>query len=76
MEKLLSIEEVAELLGLEYKSVYRLVRGGELVAARVGRVYRVSPADLSAYLERQKQAVRQETTGKTQFAEQEAEERV
>ena len=69
MEKLLSIEDVAEILGLEYKSVYRLVRNGELPAARIGRVYRVSRVDLSAFLEKQKQAVHMEVTGKKHFAQ-------
>ena len=71
MEKLLSIEDIAEILGLEYKSVYRLVRSGELPAARIGRVYRVSKADLSAYLEQQKQVVHEQTTGKKSFAQKE-----
>lgn len=64
MEKLLSIEEVAEILGLEYKSIYRLIRAGELPAARIGRVYRVNKADLAAFLEQQKQALHEETGGK------------
>ena len=64
MEKLLSIEDVAKILGLEYKTIYRLVRGGDLPAARVGRVYRVYRADLEAYLERQKQRVHEEATGR------------
>ena len=71
MEKLLSIDEVAEIVGLEYKSVYRLIRGGELPAARIGRVYRVSMPDLAAYLERQKQAVHEEVTGKEHIAKME-----
>lgn len=71
MEKLLSIEDVAEILGLEYKSIYRLIRSGELPAARIGRVYRVSKADLAAFLEQQKQAVHVETTGKEHVAQME-----
>jgi excisionase family DNA binding protein len=71
MEKLLSIEEVAEILGLEYKTIYRLIRSGSLPAARVGRVYRVYRADLEAYLERQKQAVREEATGQKMAAQRE-----
>lgn len=69
MEKLLSIEEVAEIFGLEYKSVYRLIRSGELPAARIGRVYRVNKADLAAYLEQQKQAMHEKTSGKKLAAE-------
>ena len=71
MEKLLSIEEVAEILGLEYKSIYRLIRGGKLPAARIGRVYRVNMADLEAFLERQKQVLHEETTGKKLVAQRE-----
>jgi excisionase family DNA binding protein len=71
MEKLLSIEEVAEILGLEYKTVYRLIHNGELPAAKVGRVYRIYKADLEAFLERQKQAVHEEVTGKKLVARRE-----
>lgn len=49
-----SLEEVAELLGVNYQLIYRLVRSGELPAIRVGRVYRVASKDLDAYLERGK----------------------
>jgi len=52
----LSIEEVADLLGVNYQLIYRLVRSGELPAARLGRVYRVDRRDLDAYLSRAKQS--------------------
>ena len=68
MERLLSVEEVADILGLEYKTIYRLVRSGDLPAARIGRVYRVDRADLEAYLERQKQVVHKDATGKKHIA--------
>jgi excisionase family DNA binding protein len=71
MEKLLNIEEIAEILGLEYKTIYRLIRNGELPAAKVGRVYRVSKADLESFLERQKQVVHEEATGKKLFPQRE-----
>ena len=70
MEKLLTIEEVAEFLNLEYKSVYRLVRNGELPAARIGRVYRVSRSDLDAYLDQQKQVVQAEARTEQHIAKQ------
>ena len=50
----MSIEEVADMLGVNYQLIYRLVRSGELRAARIGRVYRVAQADLDAYLEQAK----------------------
>jgi excisionase family DNA binding protein len=51
MIKLLTLEEAAEVLGVDYKTVYRLVRSGNLVAGKIGRVYRISPDDLKAYFE-------------------------
>jgi excisionase family DNA binding protein len=68
MEKLLNIEEIAEFLGLEYKTVYWLVRNGAIPSARIGRVYRVSKADLETYLEQQKQAMQTEAKGKKHIA--------
>lgn len=54
-EKLfLSLEEVAEVLGVNYQLIYKLVRSGELPAVRVGRVFRVAQPDLHAYLEKSK----------------------
>ncbi|MCA9311727.1 MAG: helix-turn-helix domain-containing protein [Phycisphaerales bacterium] len=51
MKKLLTLEDAAETLGVDYKTVYRLVRAGELPAGKVGRVYRIDPDDLEAYFE-------------------------
>ena len=53
-KEFLSLEEVADLLGVNYQLIYRQVRGGLLPAARIGRVYRVSKKDLEAYLENAK----------------------
>lgn len=53
----LSLEEVAREFGVTYQLIYRLVRSGELPAARLGRLYRVLRSDLEAYLERSKAGV-------------------
>ncbi len=50
----MSLEEVAEMLGVTYQLIYRLVRSGELPAARLGKLYRVAKSDLDGYLERSK----------------------
>ncbi len=50
----LSLEEVADSLGVTYQLIYRLVRTGDLPAARLGKLYRVSRRDLEAWLERSK----------------------
>ena len=56
MKKYLSLEEVAEMLGVNYQLIYKLVRARELPAIRLGRVYRVEQGDLEAYLRQQKTA--------------------
>ena len=56
----LSIKEVAEQLGVEYKTVYRLIRRGELAAAKIGGVYRLRPSDIDAYVDQQIALTRQE----------------
>lgn len=52
----MSLEEVADMLGVTYQLIYRLVRSGELPAVRLGKLYRVSRSDLAGYLERSKNA--------------------
>ena len=49
-----SLEEVAGLLSVNYQLIYKLVRLGDLPAARIGKVYRVMRADLDGYLQRSK----------------------
>lgn len=51
--QLLTAGEVADLLRVSTMTVYRLIRGGELPAVRVGRSYRVRQSDLDGYLESQ-----------------------
>ncbi len=53
-KEFLSLEEVADKLGVTYQLVYKLARSGELPAVRLGKLYRVSSADLDAYLEEKK----------------------
>ncbi len=52
----LTLEEVADRLGVHYQLIYRLVRDGELPAIRLGRVYRVETTDLEAFLQASKTA--------------------
>ena len=56
-EEFLSIEDAARLFDVDYKTVYKLVRSGEIPAARIGRVYRIKRADLDEFFERSKAAV-------------------
>lgn len=55
LSPLLSINEVAALLGISRKTLYALIRRGELVPIRVGERARFDPADVRVYLERNKQ---------------------
>jgi len=45
---LLSVEQVAEHLGLHVKTVRNYVREGRLKAVRIGKQYRIAAADLAA----------------------------
>ena len=49
---LLTVNELAQHLGISRWTVYRLVRSHELPAVRVGERIRFRPADVDAYLER------------------------
>lgn len=47
-EKMYSVEEVADLLGLHVRTVRGYIRDGRLTAVRIGKQYRIAPADLEA----------------------------
>ena len=51
-DRLLTVQEVAAIMRVSNMTVYRLIRGGELRAARVGRGYRIRERDVEAYLSR------------------------
>jgi excisionase family DNA binding protein len=51
---LLLIDQVAEGLGVSTRTVRRLIARRELVACRLGRLVRVHPEDLAAYVNRQR----------------------
>lgn len=50
MEELWDIRRVAEYLGVSERTVYNRLRAGELPAIKVGRLWRVKPSDLEAWL--------------------------
>jgi excisionase family DNA binding protein len=52
---LLTIADVARLLGISRGSVYGLMRSGELLPIRVGQRARFEPADVRDYLERHRE---------------------
>ena len=49
--RFLTPTEVAEQLRVSTMTVYRLIKAGELPAARIGKSYRLREDDVDAYLE-------------------------
>ncbi|MEA2433390.1 MAG: Helix-turn-helix domain [Actinomycetota bacterium] len=48
---LLTIDQVAGLLGVSHLTVYRLIKRGRLRALRVGKFFRLRTSDVAAYME-------------------------
>ena len=61
MSRFFTLDEAADRLGVEYKTIYRLVRSGDIPAGKVGRIYRIREDDLDGYFERQKQLLAERT---------------
>ena len=49
-ESLLTVKETAKILKLCTKSVRRMIERGDIPAHRLGRLVRIAPADLHAFL--------------------------
>lgn len=54
MERLFSVDEVAEKLGVFSGTVRRWCRDGEIEAYRIGRAYRIPESAVTAFLARMK----------------------
>jgi excisionase family DNA binding protein len=48
--RLLTVNEVADLLRVSRMTVYRMIRQGDMAALRVGRNYRLREEDVHRYL--------------------------
>ena len=48
--RLLTVNEVADLLRVSRMTVYRLINAGQLPSLRVGKSYRLREQDIHAYL--------------------------
>lgn len=44
-----TVDEITKILKISRNTVIRLIEAGEIRAARIGRAYRISKADLQAY---------------------------
>ena len=51
--RFLTVQEVADLLRVSTMTVYRLIKNGELPAARIGKSFRVREDDLDAFIANQ-----------------------
>ena len=51
-ERFLTVQEVAQLMRVSTMTVYRLIKAGDLRAARVGRSYRLPEIEVETYLRR------------------------
>ena len=49
-DRLLTVVEVAALMRVSNMTVYRLIKGGNLAAIRVGKNYRIRESDVDSYL--------------------------
>ena len=65
----LTIREVADLLKVDAKTVYRLVRGNRLPGFKVAGTWRFKNVDINQWIEKQKKAVRHRTLTKKQAGE-------
>ncbi|HZD79886.1 MAG TPA: helix-turn-helix domain-containing protein [Actinomycetota bacterium] len=49
-DRLLTVAEVAATMRVSTMTVYRMIKGGELPAIRVGKNYRIRESDVDQYL--------------------------
>jgi len=66
---LMTVEQVADFLQLNKLTVYKYIRDGRLPAARLGKAYRIRPADVDAFLERQMFRPRARPAGQPQVVQ-------
>ncbi|HXK40796.1 MAG TPA: helix-turn-helix domain-containing protein [Candidatus Paceibacterota bacterium] len=54
----MTLDDVAEILRVDYKTVYRLVHKGELEVVKIGRVFRVTNQAFSEFMKKAKEKVK------------------
>jgi excisionase family DNA binding protein len=68
-DSVLSIEQVAEHLGLHVKTVRNYVREGRLKAVRIGKQYRIAAADLATMMGRTVSSLEPQPVRRTRYVE-------
>ncbi len=56
MAKLLSITQVAQMLGVSERTIYRLMEQGELHPFKMGKSWRFDESDIDGYINRLREA--------------------
>jgi len=54
-DKILDIKQIQELLHLSERTVFRLIKSGELKGFKAGREWRFEEADVGDFIQRQKE---------------------
>ncbi len=57
--KLLDVKQVREMLGLSERTVFRLIKSGELKGFKVGREWRFEESDITDFIQRQREKAAQ-----------------
>ncbi len=56
--QLLGVKQVQEMLGVSERTVFRLIKIGELTGFKVGREWRFDEEDITGYIARQREKAR------------------
>jgi excisionase family DNA binding protein len=51
MEKLLTLEEAAEIMKVSHNTMRAWLMAGKIKGAKVGKLWRIKPSDLEAFLQ-------------------------
>jgi excisionase family DNA binding protein len=54
-DKLLNVKQVQDFLGLSERTIFRLIKSGDLKGFKVGREWRFTESDINTYIEKQRQ---------------------
>ena len=57
--ELLNIKQVRDMLHLSERTIFRLIKSGDLSGLKVGREWRFEQSDIDTYLDRQREKARQ-----------------
>ncbi len=68
-EPLLSLRQVAQLLSMSERTVYRLMDDGELHPFKMGKSWKFEQSDIDSYIERLRQTARKKARKSPQTGE-------